>query len=88
MEAKKYMFEEELAVKLFRQMVESLDYLHGLRIVHRDLNPKNVFVDRNMNIKLGDFGLGTYFTLQHYNLFPVLLIIVFLRNHSKIFGCG
>lgn len=48
-----------IAVKVCR----SLDYLHGLKIVHRDVKPANIFLSKTAPdkvpsvVKLGDFGV-------------------------------
>ena len=44
--------------RIFVQIVRGLDYIHGHGLVHRDLNPKNVFFHNSADtIKIGDFGL-------------------------------
>ena len=42
----------------WNQLVDALDYTHQKGIVHRDLKPGNIFVDRESNIKLLDFGIA------------------------------
>jgi translation initiation factor 2-alpha kinase 4 len=45
--------------RLFRQILEGLDHIHGHSIIHRDLKPDNVFIDMAKIPKIGDFGLAT-----------------------------
>eukprot|EP01103_Thecamoeba_quadrilineata_P004231 TRINITY_DN1393_c1_g2_i1.p1 TRINITY_DN1393_c1_g2~~TRINITY_DN1393_c1_g2_i1.p1 ORF type:complete len:607 (+),score=112.59 TRINITY_DN1393_c1_g2_i1:151-1821(+) len=42
------------------QVARGMDYLHSFRppLIHRDLSSYNILVDRDMNIKIGDFGLS------------------------------
>ena len=41
------------------QLISSLKYLHAHLIIHRDLKLGNLFIDADMRIKVGDFGLAT-----------------------------
>ena len=42
-----------------RQVVLANDYLHKNRIIHRDLKLGNLFLNDEMEVKVGDFGLAT-----------------------------
>ncbi|KAM6948604.1 serine/threonine-protein kinase PLK3 [Aplochiton taeniatus] len=41
-----------------RQIISGLKYLHNRGILHRDLKLGNFFVNENMDLRLGDFGLA------------------------------
>ena len=50
----------ELEVMYFtKQISNALEYLHKTRVIHRDLKLGNLFLNDQMEIKLGDFGLAT-----------------------------
>ena len=42
-----------------RQVVIAVDYLHKNTIIHRDLKLGNLFLNDDMEVKIGDFGLAT-----------------------------
>lgn len=42
-----------------RQIAHACLYLHDKKIIHRDLKLGNIFINDDMKIKLGDFGLAT-----------------------------
>lgn len=52
-----FLMKEEQIWRIFRQVVEAVQYLHSQGYIHRDCKPSNIFV-LNGIVKLGDFGLG------------------------------
>lgn len=48
-----------------QQLVGSLQYLHKNLVIHRDLKLGNLFIDANMKLKVGDFGLATRLEHEH-----------------------
>jgi len=41
------------------QALEALQYLHGQGVLHGDLSPRNLLIDRDGNLKMLDFGLAS-----------------------------
>ena len=44
--------------KIIFQLVKAVDYMHSFDIVHRDVKPENLLINRNNVLKLCDFGFA------------------------------
>ena len=65
-------FSEEIVQHLMRQIVDGIKYIHGKKIIHRDIKLENILVNfsdetdrKNLNmlkatVKIIDFGFATY----------------------------
>ncbi|KAL4871697.1 hypothetical protein BDV12DRAFT_18401 [Aspergillus spectabilis] len=52
---------EAMVKKFMAQLIEGIRYCHSHRVLHRDLKPQNLLIDRDGNLKLADFGLARAF---------------------------
>lgn len=56
-------FTPKLVKSYMHQMLDAIAFCHMHRILHRDLKPQNLLVDRDGHLKLADFGLARSFNL-------------------------
>lgn len=49
---------KDQARKLIKDLLIAVDVLHGKMIMHRDIKPDNILIDKNGRLKLADFGLA------------------------------
>ncbi|KAK0574955.1 hypothetical protein LWI29_031504 [Acer saccharum] len=51
-------FSESSLAHIAYQVLKGLEYLHACNIVHLDIKPSNLLVDRDLKVKIADFGVG------------------------------
>ncbi len=58
-------FSEKMARILFKQMIYGLNSMHQLGVAHRDMKTENMFLDKDFNLKVGDFGFSKFMDISH-----------------------
>jgi serine/threonine-protein kinase len=87
--------DERRAIKLTVQILDALDYIHRSGRMHRDLNPKNIMLNRDDNVVLIDFGtIKNTGDPSHTRLgtpgfeSPEILTKGFTDERSDVYGVG
>ncbi|EUC31104.1 glycoside hydrolase family 18 protein [Bipolaris zeicola 26-R-13] len=53
--------DDKTVKKFMMQLCQGVRYCHAHRVLHRDLKPQNLLIDKECNLKLADFGLARAF---------------------------
>lgn len=53
-------FSEQYTAGIIHSVADALDYLHGLNVFHRDIQPNNLLLHDKSLVKLGNFGSAVH----------------------------
>jgi len=62
-EERKQKLRTDEVIRIFKQLVEGVKYMHDKQIMHRDIKPRNILINpERMIVKIADFGLARHFS--------------------------
>merc|ERR1712196_471292 len=61
MDSSTYGIEPHIIKSFMFQLLKGVDFCHRNRVLHRDLKPQNLLINRDGELKLADFGLARAF---------------------------
>jgi len=95
---KSELIDEDIIIDIILQICEGLKEIHKNKIIHRDLTPDNIFIDKNYKIKIGDFGVSKITTTLNkytksqigktYYIAPEILKGIDYNNKVDIYSLG
>lgn len=57
-------------IQIINKLAKGIQYIHSKSIIHNDIKPANIMLDKDLNPKLIDFGLakiGRFYTINKYD---------------------
>lgn len=66
---------EPLVLRYIKQIGEALAFVHQKNILHLDIKPSNIIIDRNNNARLIDFGVSKRYDIQEEETSTTMLTL-------------
>lgn len=66
---------EPLMLKYIHQIGEALQFVHEKNIIHLDIKPSNILIDKNDNARLIDFGVSKRYGLEEQGTSTTMLTL-------------
>jgi len=67
------------------QLLNGISFCHKNRVLHRDLKPQNLLINRRGDLKIGDFGLARAFGVP-VNTFSNEVVTLWYRAPDVLLG--
>ncbi|KAL0348202.1 UNVERIFIED_CONTAM: putative serine/threonine-protein kinase [Sesamum angustifolium] len=77
----------EPQIKCFmQQMLRGLEHCHSRGVLHRDIKGSNLLIDNHGNLKIGDFGLATFFHASKKQPLTSRVVTLWYRPPELLLG--
>ena len=61
-------FPEHISAKIFLKILKNVKIMHENNVIHGDIKPENILIDKDFNIKLIDFGFSSIITEKNHGI--------------------
>uniref|UniRef100_A0A7E4VK56 Protein kinase domain-containing protein n=1 Tax=Panagrellus redivivus TaxID=6233 RepID=A0A7E4VK56_PANRE len=68
------------------QILAGLEFLHNNSLIHRDMKPQNILVNKDQSIRIADFGLVRNYSL--HSTFTTTVVTLWYRAPELLLQCG
>ncbi|XP_038892545.1 probable serine/threonine-protein kinase At1g09600 isoform X1 [Benincasa hispida] len=77
----------EAQIKCYmKQLLCGLEHCHVQGVLHRDIKGSNLLIDNNGNLKIGDFGLSTFFRSRQKQPLTSRVVTLWYRPPELLLG--
>ncbi|XP_051145486.1 probable serine/threonine-protein kinase At1g09600 [Andrographis paniculata] len=77
----------EPQIKCFvQQLFRGLEHCHSQGVLHRDIKGSNLLINKNGNLKIGDFGLATFFHTNQKQHLTSRVVTLWYRPPELLLG--